>query len=36
MKVTVSLIVIGVLGTIPEGFVKGLEDLVIREKVETI
>ena len=36
MKVTVILIVIGSLGTIPKGLVKGLEDLDIRWQVETI
>ena len=36
MKVMVILIVIGALGTITKGFVKGLEDLEIRGRVETI
>ena len=36
MKVTVLPSVIGVLGTIPKGLVKGLEDLEIRRQVETI
>ena len=36
MMVTVMPIVIGVLGTIPEGLVKGLEDLEIGRQVETI
>ena len=36
MKVTVILIVIGVLGTVTEGLLKGLEDLEIRGRVETI
>ena len=31
IKVTVISIVIGALGTIPKGLVKGLEDLEIRE-----
>ena len=31
MKVTVILIVIGALGTIPKGLVKGLGDLETRE-----
>ncbi len=35
MKVTVIPIVIGVLGTISEGLLKGLEDLEIRGQVET-
>ena len=35
MKGMVKPIVIGALGTIPKGLVKGLEDLKIRE-VETI
>ena len=35
MKVTVILIVIGTLGTISKGLVKGLEDLAIRGRVET-
>ena len=36
MKVTVKPIVIGALGTIPEGLVKGLEDLEIRRQEEMI
>ena len=36
MKVTVIPVVVGVLGTIPKGLVKGLEDLEIRGQVETI
>ena len=36
MKMTVIPIVIGALGTIPEGLIKGLEDLEIRGQVETI
>ena len=36
MKVTVIPIVIGVLGTVTKGLVKGLEDLEIRGRVETI
>ena len=36
MKVTVIPIVIGVLGTIPKSLVKGLDDLEIRARVETI
>ena len=36
MKVIVILIVIGALGTIPKGLVKGLEDLEIRGQVETM
>ena len=35
MKVTEVLIVIGELGTIPNGLVKGLEDLEIRRPEET-
>ena len=35
MKVTVISIVVGALGTIPKGLVKGLEDLEIRGQVET-
>ena len=33
---TVISIIIGVLGTIPIGLIKGLEDLEIRSQVETI
>ena len=36
MKVMFIPIVIGAHGTIPEGLVKGLEDLEIRGQVETI
>ena len=36
MKVTVIPIVTGVLGTIPKGLIKGLEDVKIRGQVETI
>ena len=36
MKVTVILIVIGVLGTVNKGLVQGLQDLEIRRRVETI
>ena len=36
MKVTMILIVIGTLGTISNWLIKGLEDLEIRKKVETI
>ena len=36
MKMTVIPIVVGTLGTIPKGLVKGLEDLQIRTQVETI
>ena len=36
MKVKVILIVIGTLGTVTKGLVKGLEDLEIRGQVETI
>ena len=36
MKVTVVPIVIGLLGTVTKGLVKGLEDLEIRGQVETI
>ena len=36
MKVTVILIVIGTLGTIPNGLIKELVDLKIRGQVETI
>ena len=36
MKVTTVPIVIGALGTVTEGLLKGLEDLEIREQVETI
>ena len=35
MKVTVVPIVIGALGTITEGLLKGLEDLEVGEQVET-
>ena len=34
--VKVIPIVIGALGTIPKGFVKGLEDLEIRRQAEVI
>ena len=36
MKVTVTPIVVGVLGTVTKGLVKGLKDLEIRRWVETI
>ena len=36
MKVTIVLIVIGALGTITKGLLKGLEDLEIGVRVETI
>ena len=36
MKVTVITIVIGALGTVNKGLVKGLEDLVIRGKAKTL
>ena len=36
MKVMMKPIITSVLGTIPKGLVKGLEDLEIREQVETI
>ena len=36
MKVTVMPVVVGALGTIPRGLVKGPEDLEIRGRVETI
>ena len=36
MKVTVIPLVIGALGTVTKGLVKGLEDLKIRGQVETI
>ena len=36
MKVTVTPIVIGALGTIPKGFIHGLEDLEMRGRVKTI
>ena len=36
MKVTVIRIVIGVLGIVTEGLLKGQEDLEIRGRVETI
>ena len=36
MKVTVTLIVSGALGTVTKGLLKGLEDLEIRGQVETI
>ena len=36
MKVTVILIAIGTLGTITKGLVRGLEDLEIKGRVETI
>ena len=35
-RVTVVLIVIGALGSIPKGLIQGLEDLEIRGRVETI
>ena len=36
MKVTIITIVIGTLGTITKGLIKGLEDLEIRGRVKTI
>ena len=36
MKVTFILIIIGALGTVSKGLMKGLEDLEIRGRVETI
>ena len=36
MKVMVIQIVVGALGTMPKGLVKGLEDLEIRGQVMTI
>ena len=36
MKVTIIPIVIGTLGTVTKGLVKGLEDLEIAGRVETI
>ena len=36
MKVTIVPIVIGALGTITKGLLKGLEDLEVRGRVETI
>ena len=36
MKVTVIPIIVGALGTITEGLIKGLEDLEIRRQVDTI
>ena len=36
MKVTIILIIIVSLGTITKGLIKGLEDLEIRGRVETI
>ena len=36
MKVTIVLIVIGTLGTITKGLLKGLEDLEVGGRVETI
>ena len=36
MKVMVIPIVIGALGTVTEGLVPGVEDLEIRERMETI
>ena len=36
MKVTITPIVIGALGTITKGLVQGLEDLEITGRVETI
>ena len=36
MKVTVIPIVIGAFGTVTEGLIKGLEDLEIRGRLETI
>ena len=36
MKVTIVPIVIGALGTVIKGLLKGLEDLEVSERVETI
>ena len=36
MKVTIIPIVIGAFGTITKGLLKGLEDLDVSERVETI
>ena len=36
MKVTMILIVTGMLGTVTKGLVQGLEDLEIRGQVDTI
>ena len=36
MKMTIIRIVIGALGTVAKGLVPGLDDLEIRERVETI
>ena len=36
MKMTVLLIIIGALGTVTKGWVKGLEDLEIRKRVDSI
>ena len=36
MKVTIIPIVIGALGTVPEGLFKGMEDLEVGGGVETI
>ena len=36
MRVTVILIVIGALGMIPKGLVRGLEELEIGGKIKTI
>ena len=36
MKMMIIPVVIGALGTIPKGLVKGLEDLKIRGQVKTI
>ena len=36
MKVTITLIVIGAFGTVSKGLLKGLEDLEVGDRVETI
>ena len=36
IKVTIKLIVIGAFGTVTEGLLKGLEDLEVGGRVETI
>ena len=36
MKVTIIPIVIGTFGTVTKGLLKGLEDLVVGDRVETI
>ena len=36
MKLTIIPIVIGAFGTVTKGLLKGLEDLVVGDRVETI